>query len=138
MSALTEFLYPAPLVRRTPISLLRWWEARRLKYNLAVGATGVFSLLTSTALLLTPPHPATLDMRSMLAATAVYAVLANVCYSLGWLAEMAARIVWRERAPYMGPLLFRQGLIFSVGLTLLPIIVSGMSWMMRVVQVLVR
>jgi hypothetical protein len=138
MSALTEFLYPAPLVRRTPLSLLRWWEARRLKYNLMVGATGVFSALTCSALLLTPPHPATLDVRSMMMATAVYAVLANVCYSLGWLSEMAARIVWRERAPYMGPLLFRQGLIFSVGLTLLPIALCGMSWVARVVSVLVR
>jgi hypothetical protein len=138
MSTLTEFLYPAPLVRRTPISLLRWWEARRLKYNLMVGATGVFSALTCAALLAAPPHSSTLDVRAILMGTVAYAVLANVCYSLGWLSEMAARIVWRERAPYMGPLLFRQGLIFSVGLTLFPIILCGMSWVARVVDVLVH
>jgi hypothetical protein len=138
MSALTEFLYPAPLVRRTPLSLLHWWESRRLKYNLVVGATGVFSALTCSALLAAPPHSSIPDIRMVLMAAAVYAVLANVCYSLGWLSEMAARIVWRERAPYVGPLLFRQGLIFSVGLTLLPIIVCGMSWMARVVSVIVH
>jgi hypothetical protein len=38
----------------------------------------------------------------------------------------------------MGPLLFRQGLTFSVGLTLLPIVLCGMSWVARVVDVLIH
>jgi hypothetical protein len=138
MTALTEFLYPVPLVRRTPLSLLRWWESRRLKYNLVVGTTGVFSALACSFLLAAPPHSSVPHLRMVLTAAAVYALLANLCYSLGWLLEMVARIVWRERAPYMGPLLFRQGLIFSVGLTLLPIALCGMSWVARVVSVLVR
>jgi hypothetical protein len=138
MSALTEFLYPAPVVWRTPLTLLRWWEARRLKYNLVVGVTGVFSALTCSALLAAPPHSSAPQLRMVLVAAAVYALAANLCYSLGWLSEMAARIVWRERAPDMGPLLFRQGLIFSVGVTLLPIILCGMSWVARVVSVFVH
>jgi hypothetical protein len=36
--------------------------------------------------------------------------------------ESLMRIVWKDRAPLAGPLLFRQGVIFSVGVTLLPLI----------------
>ena len=46
--------------------------------------------------------------------------------SFGWLAELLARAAWGTRAPNMGPLLYRQGFIFSIGLTLLPILGAGM------------
>jgi hypothetical protein len=32
----------------------------------------------------------------------------------------------------MGPLLFREGLIFSVGLTLFPIAIAGLDWSIRI------
>ena len=48
-----------------------------------------------------------------------------------------ARAVWGRRAPDMGPLLFRQGLIFSVGLTLLPMLVMAMVYAARVVAFLI-
>lgn len=63
----------------------------------------------------------------------IYGVLANVGYSLGWLAEMAMRALWGDEAPYAGPALFRQGLAFSIGLTLLPIPLSIISWVARLV-----
>jgi hypothetical protein len=137
MSKLVEVLYPLPDVRRTPVSLLGWWESRRPLYNRVVGATGVFTLLASTALMTFVPHPDPLDVRAMLIASAVYGIAANVCYSLGWLLEVAALAVWGRSAPRLGPLLFRQGLIFSVGLTLLPVLVASLSWVVRVVVAVV-
>jgi hypothetical protein len=134
VSQLVEVLYPLPDIRRTPLSLLRWWESRRLTYNKAVGAAGLVTLTGFSIMALLPPNPMPVGSLPALAAgAAVYGILANGCYSLGWLAELAARRVWGRRAPDVGPLLFRQGLIFSVGLTLLPILLASIIWVIRVI-----
>lgn len=138
MSSLVETLYPLPDLRRTPWSLLRWWESRRLKFNLIVGSAGLVTLsafgLASLVLpwVSLPPSPAPL-----LAVISLYGLLANGCYTLGWLTELAARAVWGGRAPHMGPLLFREGLIFSVGLTLLPVLLLGVTSVLRIVGFIV-
>ena len=132
MSQLVEVLYPLPDVRRTPLSQLRWWESRRLFYNKVVGATGLVTLAGVSILSALPPHPVPFGP-GMLVLAAVYGILANGCYSMGWLLELAAQRIWGRRAPDVGPLLFRQGLIFSVGLTLLPLLVATMLWVLRIV-----
>jgi hypothetical protein len=133
MSQLVEVLYPVPDLRRTPLSSLRWWESKRLTYNKAVGAAGVVTLGSVWLFALLPPHPATINPAAMLMAACVYGVLANGCYTLGWVTELVARKVWGRKAPDLGPLLFRQGLIFSVGLTLLPVLIAVLSWVVRIV-----
>ncbi len=132
MTALTRILFPLPDSRRTPGSLLGWWEARRLTYNLFVGGTGLLTLAAVLLFDLLPPRGPTVGplWRGVL----VYGVLANVGYSLGWLAEMAMRALWGEAAPEAGPALFRQGLSFSIGLTLLPIPLALIGWAVRLVQ----
>lgn len=136
MSALVETLYPAPDIRRTPLSLLRWWEARRVRYNLVVGSAGLVTLSVVSAFSLVLPNMGP-PSGELLVAILGYAFLANVCYSLGWVLEMLARLIWGPRAPLMGPLLFREGLIFSVGLTLLPILVLVLITTARVLGLLV-
>ena len=116
MSALVEMLYPVPDVRRTPLSLLGWWESRRLLYNQVVGTAGLFTLAVGYAI---GPWETPLDL---LIGAAIYGVMANVCYSMGWALEVMAGFVWGRQAPRVGPLLFRQGVIFSVILTLLPVV----------------
>jgi len=134
VSQLVEVLYPLPDIRRTPLSLLRWWESRRLTFNKAVGTAGLVTLAGFSVMALLPPNPMRVsDLPALLVGAAVYGVLANGCYSLGWLAEMAAQRLWGRRAPDIGPLLFRQGLIFSVGLTLLPLLLAVFIWVVRVV-----
>ena len=122
MSALVEVLYPLPDQRRTALSLLGWWESRRLVYNQAVGLTGLFTL--AVAWLIGPEGGLPIAMMPQVAL--VYGVMANLCYSMGWGVEVAARLLWGRQAPRLGPLLFRQGLIFSVGLTLLPVLLMTM------------
>lgn len=133
MSQLVEVLYPLPDIRRTPLSLLRWWETRRLAYNKAVGAAGLVTLAGASLISALPPHTMGLELPGMLIGSVVYAFLANACYSLGWVAELAAQKLWGRRTPDIGPLLFRQGLIFSVGLTLLPLLLLSVIWMIQVV-----
>jgi hypothetical protein len=133
VSALTRILFPLPDYRRTPVSLLRWWESRRLAYNAAVGGAGLVTLGVVGVVGLLPPalHPRLFEWPQVLAGVVVYGVLANVGYSLGWTAEMAMRLLWKEEAPDAGPALFRQGLSFAVGLTLLPIPLVTFSWLAR-------
>jgi len=129
MSALTRVLFPLPDYRRTPLTLLRWWESRRLTYNLFVGGAGLLTLGCLGLFSVLPPGlpgPA-----FVWRGVVVYAVLANLGYCLGWAAEMAMRAVWKERAPDAGPALFRQGVAFAVGLTLLPVPMMALSWLVR-------
>lgn len=138
MSQLVDVLYPVPDLRRTALSSLRWWESRRLLFNKVVGATGLVTLASVSVFFLLPPHTlGTFSLLGMLAGSVVYGIAANVCYTLGWLAELAARALWGRRAPDVGPLLFRQGLIFSVGLTLLPVLLVAMIWVLQVVLAIV-
>lgn len=51
----------------------------------------------------------------------VYGLLANVCYTLGPVADLVLRRVLGIRAPDIAPVMFRYGYVFSLGLTLLPI-----------------
>jgi hypothetical protein len=56
----------------------------------------------------------------------VYALCANLCYSLGFAVELLLQQLWGDEVAPVGPTLFRHGLVFSVGLTLFPI---GMAWL---------
>ncbi len=125
MSSLERLLFPLPDTRRTPLSLLRWWESRRLTFNLTVGGAGVVTLIALRIgfLLTRTSWDAFMNWRPVIA----YAILANVCYTLGWTLETLAQRVWGEKCPRFGPALFRQGLAFSVGLTLLPILIGGIG-----------
>lgn len=137
MSSLVEVLYPLPDIRRTPLSTVRWWESRRLTFNKAVGAAGLVTLSGVSLLFALPPYSETLMLPGLLMAAAVYGIVANVCYTLGSMTELLARRVWGRSAPDLGPLLFRQGLIFSVGLTLLPLLVAVFIWIARIVAYVV-
>jgi hypothetical protein len=129
VTMLGEMLYPAPAERRTTASLLMWWESRRMLFNGIVGGTGLFTLLVIRLIAFVPPGvPFMLDWRPVVA----YGVLANVCYTFGWAIETAAQRLWGDKCPVIGPALFRQGLAFSVGLTLLPIVLVSIGWIVRV------
>lgn len=107
------------------VETVKWWEARRGTYNLMVGAAG----LVSIALVLTAgfiaessfhfgyamPDPPIAAVFAIL----LYAVAANVCYTGGWIVEIAARRFRPAKAARLKELFF-FGTLFSVGLTLLP------------------
>ena len=134
MSALVRLLYPLPEVSDSLPAVVRWWERRRLRYNLVVGATGLLTLGVVNLFALLPPQSHGLFFP--LPAIVVYAVLANLCYSAGWVVEYASKRLWRDDAPALGPFCFRQGLIFSVGLTLLPVALATIDWGFRILRFL--
>lgn len=133
MSRLVAALFPRPSLYRSPARLWRWWEARRVIYNVAVGAAGLVTLGTVGLFTLVLAHgPGLVPWQ----AVAAYGVAANVCYSFGWLAEAALQRWLRREAYGLGPALYRHGLVFSVGLTLFPALLISVATAARVVSLL--
>ena len=136
MSALTRVLFPAPAEVRSTAGIFRWWESRRLTFNVAVGAAGLVTL--SVVKLISVLPPLSLKVAVFWPAVIAFGVLANVCYSLGFVTEAAMQRAWRDETPRVGPALFRQGLIFSVGLTLFPIALAGISYGVQLLKWILR
>jgi hypothetical protein len=134
VSALVRLLYPAPVWSRSPGAVIRWWERKRLTYNIVVGTAGLSTLLVVNALGLLPPGPRFAVVP--LPAIIVFGVLANVFYTAGSVVEVVFNAWWKDDPPQIGPILFRQGLIFSVGLALLPIGIAAVDWVFRLAKVL--
>jgi hypothetical protein len=113
---LTRLLFE-PTLLRSPLRVVHWWESRRPVYNLAVGATGVGTLIYANALSLLVRHEwFTVPWQVIV----LYGVAANAFYTLGWVIENVVER-WLKRPIYgFGPALFRHGLVFSIGLTLFP------------------
>ena len=127
-SSLTDFLYPVPAPRNT-WGIVKWWESRRLKFNLVVGASGFASLGVFSALMSLPPSSHNLVWTWV--PIIGFGILANICYLLGPAVETLIEKFSRGKILPTGPALFRMGLTFSVGLTLLPTLLASMDWVFR-------
>ena len=57
---------------------------------------------------------------------------------MGFITEAAMQRAWHDETPRVGPALFRQGLTFSVGLTLFPIALMGIGWGVSVLKWILR
>ena len=120
----------SPLYAPTSAGMvLRWWERRRVFYNIVVGTGGL--LTTAIAHLVAVLVPAPGVTGPPLPFIVVFAVAANLFYSLGAPIDLALRRTLKERAGPVGQALFRYGLAFSLGLTLLPIPLLILSAIMR-------
>ncbi len=129
-------LRPSTLCRRdAPISTARntigWWESRRIPFNLVVGSAGILSCIiigivgVGSEILLGSefgfPNPPAFALIGIL----IYGIMANVCFTGGWIAELVVRKIWPREADRFASTSFSLGLVFSVLLTLTPGIVIG-------------
>lgn len=90
-----------------------WWEARRVQYNLVVGAAGLVTLAIVQLCGFG-------SVGGFILASISYGMMANICYSSGWISDLIARHFWKEKAEHFGAILYCQGVAFSVLLTLVP------------------
>jgi hypothetical protein len=135
--SLADFLYPTPAPRSVG-GIVRWWEGRRLGYNLFMLPAGLTTVGVLGIVLNLPPGapPGGTPMEpEFFTACLIYGVIANVCYSLGAVVESAAHLVFGRELLPVGPALWRMGLTFSLGLTLLPAMVLTFVWVVKTVLV---
>jgi hypothetical protein len=129
----SKFFYRDPS-GSNPLRTFAWWEIRRIPYNLVVGATG---LVSSAMCLITGvlcehfvgdpigiPDPPLFALLGVIA----YGVMANVCYTGGWVAELVVQKIWPGKGNDFGRISFFLGLGFSILLTLVPgILIAGIG-----------
>ena len=120
-TALTRFFFRSPWQPVSTRTVIQWWESRRLMYNVAVGIAGTISLSALAIAEIVGRHQLP-DIP--LFPIVVYAVLANIMYSFGPIADTIISRRWGAPYTAVGPALFRYGFVFSIGLTLLPIPVA--------------
>lgn len=131
MTALARLLFPVADLRRSPATLFAWWESRRPTYNLVVGGTGIVTLAVLQAMSWLPPH---VRFDAPLSLVVIYGICANICYTFGFAFESLLQRMWGDDIAPVGPTLFRHGLVFSVGLTLVPIGIAWISYLYSAVQ----
>jgi hypothetical protein len=113
-----------------PGQVIEWWEKRRLFFNVVVGCTGIITciLMASCALIAEPlvgeaiglPDPPIFGLIGIF----LYGIVANVCYTGGWITELLLSKVRRESMTPFGLKTFRLGVKFSVFVTLCPALLS--------------
>lgn len=111
---------------------IRWWETRRIVFNLLVGMTGIVAaamfLLIGDAIV--RPGEDFMEPLALLGMVLLYGFMANVCYTFGWVTELA----WAKDDPAKSQdfrvRAFRAGLVFSIALTTLPIWIATFIWVL--------
>lgn len=114
-----------------------WWESRRIPYNLIVGTAGLCTCVAVFALALIAqiffhsdfgvPDPPIFGVIVVI----LYGIMANVCYTCGWIAELTLRHLSPSEAGMFAENTFFWGLVFSVVLTLSPAVVIGIAGFLK-------
>jgi len=100
-----------------------------------VGGTGLVTLAVMGTVMTLPPFNE--SGFPPLEGVLVYGLGANVMYTFGWVAEVAAyRILGRDLLP-IGPALHRIGLTFALGLTLFPAFLFSALWVIATILTLI-
>jgi hypothetical protein len=109
--------------------VIAWWEARRFRFNLYVGvvgaATWLLVLIAGSAA--AKPGVDFEEPVAMIFGPFVYGLLANICYTFGWIVDT---VFFREMPRTR---LYKVGMIFSVVLTALPGVWAVVAWLTTVI-----
>jgi MFS family permease len=102
--------------------IIRWWELRRLLYNTILFAIGITSIFVMELLMekVIPVGEDAIEPMALALGVVAYGIMANVCYTLGWIVELIGRRQHEARARLRAKKLFLMGLWFSCLLTSAP------------------
>lgn len=113
-----------------------WWELRRAPYNLILAITGLITITVLEvvgAKLLRPGEDA-IEPMALFLFVPLYAIAANVAYTLGW----ATELMWSggdpTRTQAFRSKIFYFGLFISVGITLVPAFLVPVLWVILQVR----
>jgi hypothetical protein len=119
IAAIFHWLFEPPATLSAMGSIV-WWEARRIPVNLLIAAYGLLCLAIFFAAIgashTLPPGEDAVEPAALFLAPIAF----NICYTLGWLVEIPARLVVPDLSPGFGPGLLFAGLVFSAVVISLP------------------
>ena len=122
---LADTFYDPPDHPVTWRGVISWWEERRIVFNVFVAVYGLgclavflWGILGSGRL---RPGEDAIEPLALLGAP----VAVNLCYTLGWLVEVPARLLIRALTPGFSPLLLKAGVVLSVALMSIPAVAWG-------------
>ena len=129
LGGLVGRLFMRPVGSSRPADIIVWWERRRIAYNLIVGLVGAVTSAAMVTVAFTCesrggapirlPDPPALAIVAVL----VYGLLANVCYTGGWITELLVIRLWQADTSRFGPIAYALGTAFSALITLTPAVV---------------
>jgi hypothetical protein len=110
--------------------VIRWWEFRRLHYNALLLVVGVTAIVGMEWLMnkVIPMGEDAIEPMALILGVVVYGIMANLCYTLGWVIELLGRKADPAAARQRGQRMFRAGLLFSCVLTSLPFWYACVYW----------
>jgi len=119
-----NWLFADPDKGHSLLSVVAWWEKRRIPFNIIVGLYGaicfvIFSVAIETSGHLQPGEDAVEPIILIVAPVGI-----NILYTLGWLVEVPVRFIRPTLSAKFGPVLFKLGL----GLGLLLITMPAAFW----------
>jgi hypothetical protein len=108
--------------------IVRWWEVRRIRYNLLVGVTWVLSLILMVFVgsMAVKPGDDFEEPMGLIFFSIAFAITANICYTSGWIVDLVRYRGEPSRK------LFGFGLIFSIVLAMLPALWAVCAWLFTV------
>ena len=122
---LAIFRRDAPI--RSAWETIGWWETRRVPYNLIVGGTGILTCIVVAIFAAGNILFFDVDLGSPLSGVIgilIYGIMANVCFTFGWVAVLLVRMAWPHQADRFATESFSLGLGVSILLTLTPAILA--------------
>ena len=117
----------------TKWEIIRWWEIRRLVYNAILFAIGILSILGMEWLMgkVIPVGEDAIEPLALAVGVLVYAILANIAYTLGWIVELSTRTGDGTAARSRSKKLFPAGLWFSSLVTTSPFWFGLVFWLVH-------
>jgi hypothetical protein len=126
-----KWLFSGPTQPTTAWRVIFWWEARRIPFNVIVGAYGLLCLVVFFWAITTSGHlgPGEDAVEPLALLAAPFGI--NALYTLGWLVEVPSRFLVRNLSPRFGPVLLAFGLALGLFLITVP---AGLWAVYRVLQ----
>jgi hypothetical protein len=117
-----KLLNPLLIVKkenRTNLDIIRWWETRRLLYNLFSLMGGIISITIMRLLVKLEPGEDLIEPLAIIG----FGILSNVGYTFGWLTEIGLK-----KDNRYAPKMFKLGLYLTLFLIFLPAVIHIMFW----------
>jgi len=128
-TAVQRYLFSPLYYPRSRWAVVRWWESRRLFYNLVVAGAGLLTIAAGYFFTALPPYPG--HFRGVGLAVLIYGLMANLFYSVGAPVDLFLRRHLKDHGGPVAQALFRYGVAFAIGLTLLPIPLMAIGWILK-------